>query len=55
MAMASRKYQISEKFSYHGIEKISDIGEIQLPYRENIGYLRNFDTMASIKLQISDI
>jgi hypothetical protein len=42
MAMASRKYQISEKFSYHGIEKISDIWEFQAPeHRENPKYLGN--------------
>ncbi len=49
------KFQISEKFNYHGIEKISDIWEIHLPWHwENIRYLRNFDTMASRKYQISE-
>jgi len=29
--MASIKYQISENFNYHDIEKISDILEFQTP------------------------
>jgi len=55
--MASRKYQISEKFRHLNIEKIPNIWEIQLSeHRENIRYLRNSSTMTSRKYhQISDI